>query len=70
MLAGEEAAGAAEAGLDLVGDEQRAVLAAQPLRLVQVAVVRQVDALALDRLEDEGGDVAGLQRALQRDDSR
>ena len=68
MLAGDEAAGAAETGLDLVGDEQRAVLAAEPLRLLQVAVVRQVDALSLDRFEDEGGDVAGLQRALQGDD--
>ena len=66
MLAGEETAGAAEAGLDLVGDEQRAVLAAQPLRLREIAVVGHVDALALDRLDDEGGDVAASQRALQR----
>ena len=50
--------GAPEAGLHLVADEQRAVLAAGRLGAGEIAVGRQVDALALDRLDDEGGDVA------------
>ena len=50
-------AGAAEAGLDLVGDEQRAVAAAERLRRSEVAVRRQRDHAALDRLDDEGRDV-------------
>ena len=66
MLDREEAAGAPEAGLDLVGDEQRAVAAADLGGRLQIAVGRQVDALALDRLDDEGRASRGGQRALQR----
>ena len=59
MLDGEELAGAAQPGLDLIGDEQRPVLAAQRLNAGEVVLARQVDALALDRLDDEGGDPLG-----------
>ena len=47
-----------EAGLDLVEDHERLVPAAERLRLVPELVGRQVDPLALDRLDDEGGHVA------------
>jgi hypothetical protein len=62
----KEASGAGDAGLHLVGDEQRVMAPAQRRRLAQIAVVRHVDALALDRLDDERGDVAGRQRAVER----
>jgi hypothetical protein len=39
MLQRQETAGAAEAGLDLVGDEQRAMFAAELQRLRQIIVV-------------------------------
>ena len=57
VLDREEVAGAADAGLDLVGDEQRAVFLAERGRARQKLVGRQVDALALDRLDDEGRDL-------------
>ena len=66
VLDREEAAGAADAGLDFVGDEQRAVFAAQRSGARQELVGGHVDALALDRLDDEGGDLARRQRLLQR----
>ena len=66
VLDREEAAGAAEAGLDLVGDEQRAVLAAELGAPREVVVGRHVHALALDRLDDEGRDLARRERALER----
>jgi hypothetical protein len=62
----EELAGAADAGLDFVGDEQRAVFAAERERARQELVGRQVDALALDRLDDESRDLLRRQRALER----
>ena len=68
VLVAEELAGAAEPGLHLVDHQQRLVLAAQRLRLVPVLRRRLVDALALDRLDDEGGDVAPHQRLVQRVD--
>jgi hypothetical protein len=56
MLEAEPAAGAAEAGLDLVEDQERAALAAQSLRRVQELGGADVDAaLALHRLDDDGG---------------
>ena len=67
MLDREEAAGAAEAGLDFVGDEQGAVPAAKLGGRLQIAVGGHVDALALDRLDDEGRDLARRQRPLERD---
>ena len=53
-------------GLDLVEDHQRLVLAAQGLRLEPELVGREVDALALDGLDHEGGDVAPPQLAGAR----
>ena len=58
VLGGEEAAGAAEAGLHLVRDEERAVPAAELLGAREAVGGRDPDALALDRLEDERGNVA------------
>ena len=66
VLDREETAGAAHAGLDLVGDEQRAVFLAERGRARQEFVGGHVDALALDRLDDEGGDLARRQRLFER----
>src|SRR6185437_11725104 len=66
MHVGEELAGAAKAGLDLVEHEQNVVLFAGGGDFAQVAVGRDEDAgLALDGLDEEG---AGLRRdgAAQR----
>ena len=53
VLEGEPFAGAAEAGLHLVADEKRAVLAAERLRAVVVIVLRELHALALHQLDDK-----------------
>src|ERR1039458_5872630 len=66
VLEREEAPGASEPRLHLVADEQRAVLAAGLLRAGEIALRGQVDALALDRLDDEGGDVLARELAPQR----
>ena len=60
VLEREERAGAAEAGLHLVDREERAVVVTQLGRGAEVAVGRDEHALALDRLDDERGDVARL----------
>ena len=66
MLEREKPSGAPEAGLHLVADEQRAVLAAQRLSPGEVPLRRQVDALALDWLDDEGGDFVARKLSSQR----
>ena len=66
MLEREEAPRAPEAGLHLVAHEQRLGRPAQRLRALQVVVRRQVDALALDRLEDQRRHVAARELALER----
>ncbi len=66
MLDCKEPPGAAEPGLNLVGDKQGAVTAAQSRRLAQIVVGRYVDAFALDRLDDECRDVPRRQRPLKR----
>jgi len=58
VLDRQETSGPPEAGLYFVGDEQGSVLAAQVERTLKIAVVRSDDALALNRLDDEGGDLA------------
>jgi hypothetical protein len=58
VLDGEESAGAAQSGLHLVGDEQGAMPAAQIGGRFEIVVGRHGYGLALDRLDDEGGDVA------------
>ena len=68
VLVGEEPSGAAEAGLNLVADQQRAVLVQQRLRLRQEPGRRHHDAVPLDRLHDQGGDVALAQFCLERGD--
>ena len=66
VLDRQEPAGAAEAGLHLVGDEQRAVLPAERRGASAGSRRGHVDALALDRLDDEGGDLTRGQRLFQR----
>src|SRR6185436_16869462 len=66
MLDREETASAAKAGLDLVGDEDRSVFAAEFERAAQIAVVRQIYTFALDRLDDEGRDLTRGERFFQR----
>ncbi|MGY4410653.1 hypothetical protein ACVWW4_002389 [Bradyrhizobium sp. LB7.1] len=53
-------------GLDLVGDEQRAVFLAERSRTRQELVGGHVDALALDRLDDEGRHLPRGQRLFER----
>ncbi len=65
MLIGEELAGAAEPALDLIADEQRAVLVQQRGRRGQEAGRRHVHALALDGLDDERRDAASAQFGFQ-----
>ena len=56
LIAGEETAGAAEAGLYFVDDEQRPALAAQaPGAGEKIGLCRAHAALTLDRFEDHGG---------------
>ena len=66
VLRRQKAPGPPHAGLDLVGDQQGAVRAAQPGRRRQIVVVRNIDPLALDRLDHECGDVAPGERPLER----
>ena len=66
MLDSEEFAGAAHAGLDLVGDEQRAVFGAKPGHALEVAVIGHVDALALDGLDEKAADLLRFQHLFQR----
>ncbi len=55
-LAGEELAGAADAGLHLVGDEKQAVLVAERAQRRQERRAGDADAaFALDRLHEDGG---------------
>ncbi len=58
VLIGEPLAGAAEAALDLIGNQQAAVLAAQTLGFGEVAVGDDLAAFSLDGLDDEGGGLA------------
>ena len=61
VVAGEQLAGAADAGLDLVGDEQHVVRVAQVEAFLEVALVRDIDAgFALDGLHDHGADLVAL----------
>ena len=66
MLEREQPARAAEAGLHLVGAEERPVAAAELLRALEVAGRRQVHALPLHRLDEEDGDVLAAQLGLER----
>ena len=65
VLEGEELAGPPESGLHLVDREQGAVSAAKLLRTPEVPPGRQVDALALNRLDEEERHVLGSELALE-----
>ncbi len=66
MIGSEQAAGAAEPGLDLVGDEEDVVARADLADPPQVPLGRDDHAaLALDRLDDEGRGVR-RDRGLER----
>ena len=66
MVAGEQRAGAAEAGLDFVADHQHVVARADLAHALEIARGRHDDAgLALDRLDEEGAGV-GRDRRLER----
>src|SRR5204862_6353873 len=65
LLVGEQRAGSSEPGLDLVDGEERAVPVAQVGGFAQIVLRRDEDALALDRLDDERGDVAAFGLATQ-----
>ena len=69
MLRGEPGAGAAEAGLHLVGDEDDALLLGPFGQARQEAVGRDDEAaLALDRLDDDGGDLVAADLLLHGQD--
>ncbi len=65
VLEAEELPGSPESGLHLIEHEERSVRSAELLSLSPVLRRGHVDALALDGLDDEGGDVAVLQRTAQ-----
>ena len=66
VLEREQLSGPPEARLHLVDREERLIPAAQLLRSFQVAGRRQVDAVALYRLEQEQSHVLAAQLALER----
>ncbi len=66
MLISEEAPRPAHAGLHLVADQQRPSFPEQLARSGQVSGRRDSHALALNRLDDEGGYVALAQLSLER----
>ena len=68
MLEAKHLPGASEAGLDFVADQKRAVFSAKLLRPIKEVAPRKIDSFALDRLDDEGSDVAFEELAFQRRD--
>lgn len=67
VVGGEQRAGAAEAGGDLIEDQQHLVTAADVPQVVQIArVVKTHTARTLhDRLHDHRGQLAGVLRQLR-----
>ena len=60
VFEGEEAAGAAEAGLDLVADEENVTLVTQGAEFCEIAWRRNDDAgLALDGFDQNGDGLGG-----------
>src|SRR6202790_4353862 len=66
MFDREEPPGSSYSGLNFVGDHQRAVFTAEGCCARQKLVRGHVDAFALDRLDNKGGNLARGQRLLQR----
>ena len=66
VLPGEPLARSAQAALDFIDHEERPGFAAQPLGLGKVSLGDNFAALALHRLEHEGGDIFPEKRALER----
>src|SRR4029078_7303571 len=54
----EHFAGATESGLDLIDNEEGAIFATDLLGFYEKIALRILDTFALDRLDDEGGDIA------------
>ena len=67
----EHLAGAGKAGLHLVGDQQDAVLVAELAQRQQKLGRRDVEAaLALHRLDDDGGDARRIDVGLEQEVER
>ena len=67
VLDGEHLAGARDAALHLVGDQDDAVLVAEPAQSAQELERRHVEAaLALDRLDDDGRDRLRIHVAVEQ----
>ena len=66
MLERQEPPGPADARLHLVADQQGSRLVTAPLRSGEIAIRRELNALALDRLDDQRGDVAAPELAFER----
>ena len=66
MLERQETPRATDAALNLIAHEQRAGLAAKGLCTGQVVRRRQIDALALEGLDDEGGNFTRFELARER----
>ena len=62
----QEAAGAAQSGLHFIRDEQGAVAPAEIRGKFEIIIVGDVYPLALDRLDDECGNVTRMKRPLKR----
>src|ERR1700737_3125599 len=61
----EESSATAKSGLNFVGDEQGPIFTAQGLSAAKIEIVRNIDPLALDRLDDEGRGIARGQGFFQ-----
>src|ERR1700675_3573816 len=68
MLDRPHLAGPTGPGLNLVGDQKDPVLVADPAQALQEAVLRDdIAALALDRLDDDRGDLIGRGELVEQD---
>ena len=68
MLEAEHLAGASEAGLDFIADEERSVFPAKLLRANKKVAARIIHSLALHRLDDESRDITFRQLLFEGGD--